>query len=68
MKNFDKAAAGITAVIFLAFIGWLSLSIAFPMIMGPINMTIMIGTLLYMTYSGVRLIRHTNKLDKLDKE
>lgn len=64
MKNFDKAAAGITAVIFLAFIGWLSLSIAFPIIMGPINMVIMIGALLYMVYSGVKLIMHTNKLDK----
>lgn len=68
MKNFDKAAAGITAVIFLAFIGWLSLSIAFPMIMEPINMTIMIGTLLYMVYTCVRLFQHANKLDKLDKE
>lgn len=63
MNNFNMKAAVFTVIILLAFIGWISLSVAFPTVMIPINNITLMGTLSYMVFCIVKLYLISNKKD-----
>lgn len=63
MKNFDKKAAMFTAVIILAFIGFISLGIAFPTVMVPVYNVIFIGSIAYTIYCCVKMYFYFEKKD-----
>jgi len=64
MKNFDKRAAVFTAVIILAFIGFIALGVAFPTVMTPVYHAIFIGSMAYFVYCAVKLYFYFEKNDK----
>ena len=63
MEKFDKRAAVFTAVIILAFIGFIALGIAFPTVMTPIYHAIFIGSIAYFIYCAVKLYFYFEKKD-----
>jgi hypothetical protein len=64
MEKFDKRAAVFTAVIILAFIGFIALGVAFPTVMTPIYHAIFICSIAYFVYCAVRLYFYFEKNDK----
>ena len=61
MKNFDKHAAMLTAVIILALIGFIALNVIFPSVMAPLSGVLFVIAMSYSIYCLVKMYLMTKK-------